>query len=183
MTTTTTSGTPVPQGTDAFNPNVQLLALANNENLYNWTVNVADAAARNALASPTLRSGLLASQVSDGSIHRYDGSTWKEVFLPDTGDLTLTLNSGWVGPLTYRRRSGHVTLNGRLTATTGAGATLGTLPSGFRPSVERLVMVYDGTAGWLVVLVQVSGDIVQFGKGAVAYTDFRMAGVPAFPVA
>jgi hypothetical protein len=76
MTYTTTSGTPVPQGTDAFNPNVQLKALADNEDLYNWSTSVATVIARDALAAPILRDGLVVTVRADDSLNLWDGAGW-----------------------------------------------------------------------------------------------------------
>jgi hypothetical protein len=76
MVYTSPSGIPVPQGTDAFNPNVQLKAMADAVDAYNWVYTVADEAARIALIAPVLRDGLMVSQLSDNTVWVYTNPGW-----------------------------------------------------------------------------------------------------------
>lgn len=79
-----------------------------------------------------------------GITHEWDGSAWIPLpRLEDTGWITASLTGSLAhesgNPLQYRRRNGIVFFRGRLsTGSISSGATIFTLPVGFRP---------DGSAG------------------------------------
>jgi hypothetical protein len=77
------SGSRTPEGPDAFSPTTQLATFADDEALWNNVIVRANAAARNALAAPELRDGILVVQEDDGSIWECldaSGPTWIRVF-------------------------------------------------------------------------------------------------------
>lgn len=126
--------------------------------------------------------GLLWSNTTTDALERWNGTGWERVWAPPIVDQGVTLNAGYSGgPLTVSRVSGMVTLNGRIQATSGAATVIGSLPIGFRPPSERLVQLYDGTAGSVLCIIQTAGDLVMFGKGALAYTDLRMGMAGSWP--
>lgn len=99
------------------------------------------------------------------------------------GPIALTLNSGWTAPqaATFEVRSGLLILNGRLSATSGAGTTAATLPTDYRPLAPR-VMTFTDVTTIKDLIIGTDGTITQFGKGSTVTTDMRLATFPPFPV-
>ena len=75
----TASGTPVPQGPDSFAPTTQLKTAFDEEARWNTVIRVANATARNALASPELRDGIIAVQLDDHSVWLRLTGSWRPV--------------------------------------------------------------------------------------------------------
>lgn len=88
------SGTPSPQGTDAFSPTTQLASLVDAEADWNTVTRVADATSRNALTAPELRDGVMAVQESDHSIWLYNGTSWQPVYFGGLVPITPTSVAG-----------------------------------------------------------------------------------------
>lgn len=99
------------------------------------------------------------------------------------GPITLTLNSGWTSSqaATFEVRGGLLILNGRLSATSGAGTTAATLPPDYRPLAPR-VMTFTDVTTIKDLIIGTDGTITQFGKGSTVTTDMRLATIPPFPV-
>ena len=139
---------------------------------------------RAALLPGLIRPGMLFSESDTGKILvALAGGGWRLVD-QDSGDVVLSLTSGWsTTASTHRVRGGYVSMNGRLSATAGAGAVIATLPIGARPGAEVVTLAYDaGTNVWHSLVIGVNGSLNLFTKSA-AVTDLRLAAVAPFPVA
>lgn len=93
MTYESDSGTPSPEGTDAFAPTAQLKDLVDAESQWNYVIGKADATARNAMSAPELRDNILVSQESDDSLWLCtdaSGPTWVRVYAPHNRQLDTT---------------------------------------------------------------------------------------------
>lgn len=174
MTRESDSGTRTPEGPDAFSPTTQLATFADDESRWNTAIRVADATARNALASPELRDGILVVQLDTHELYMRNGSDWDLVYEPDTGWTSLTLVNSWTvsGGLTpqYRRIGNRVTLRGRTTG--GSSTTIATLPAGFRPATAtRLPVSEAGTSGVSNMTINTDGTIVTTATSNSPYLD------------
>ena len=143
---------------------------------------------RAALLPGLIRPGMLFSESDTGKILvALAGGGWRLVD-QDTGDVGLSLASGWSGHVSepapsHRVRGGFVSFDGRLAATSGAGAVLSTLPVGSRPGVQIVTLAYDAGANiWHSLVIGVNGSLNLFTKSA-AVTDLRLAAIAPSPVA
>lgn len=93
----TDSGTPVPQGTDAFSPTTQLKDAFDAEAQWNNFLRVADATARNALDSPELRDGILVEQLDNHALYQRVSGSWTPVLSPVIGRSGTILPTVTVG--------------------------------------------------------------------------------------
>jgi hypothetical protein len=100
-----------------------------------------------------------------GIAYWHNGSGWKKVGR-DTGWAAVPLSSNWAsynasqwGTFSYRLQGNRVFLRGIVQASAGAGTTIGTLPTGFRPpySVELPV---DRSGAYSGVTVNTDGTMV-----------------------
>lgn len=151
-------------------------------------VRVGTASERGALTPGEIRPGMLFSESDTGKILvALSGGGWRVVD-QDTGDVGLSLASGWSGHVSepapsHRVRGGFVSFNGRLAATSGAGTVISTLPVGARPGVQIVTLAYDAGANvWHSLIIGVNGSLNLFTKSA-AVTDLRLAAIAPFPVA
>ena len=99
------------------------------------------------------------------------------------GPIALTLNSGWttLTPAIFEVRGGVIFFNGRLSATSGAGETMFTLPPDYAPAAERIEVAYDATTV-KEIIIGTSGNVILFGKGASSVGDLRTATISPFPI-
>jgi hypothetical protein len=79
MTTTSASGTRVPQSTDAFSPTTQLKTLVDDEAPWNYFRIVDADSDRTSLASPELRDGIHCYVLATRILWRYDDSAWTQL--------------------------------------------------------------------------------------------------------
>jgi hypothetical protein len=84
MTHTSTSGTPSPQGTDAFSPTTQLASLVDAEAPWNFLRVETNATNRNALSAPIKRKWVRVIQDDTGVKYEWNGSAW------------IPWESGWI---------------------------------------------------------------------------------------
>ena len=99
------------------------------------------------------------------------------------GPIALTLASGWtaITHAIFEVRGGVIFFNGRLSATSGAGDTMFTLPSDYAPAVERIEVAYNATTV-KEVIIDIDGNVILFGKGASSVGDLRTATISPFPI-
>ena len=99
------------------------------------------------------------------------------------GPVGLTLTSGWTAltPATFEVRGGVIFFNGRLSATSGAGETMFTLPSDYAPAAERIEVAYDTTTA-KEIIIGTTGAVILYGKGAATVGDLRTATIAPFPI-
>ena len=99
------------------------------------------------------------------------------------GPVGLTLTSGWtpLTPAIFEVRGGVIFFNGRLSATSGAGDTMFTLPSDYAPAAERIEVAYDATTV-KEIIIGTNGNVILFGKGASTVGDLRTATISPFPI-
>lgn len=100
----------------------------------------------------------------------------------DTGNMNISPNGGWsivsgTNPLTVRVIGSMVTMNGRLSATTGATGSAFTLPVGARPSMTRVHSIsMGGTTGVQAVQIGSDGNVF-FPDLSLPANDYRLASV------
>jgi len=151
----TDTGLVVPAATDAFDPQGDLVDLANSTT-GRIIVPVANVAARTALAGkvlPTTGKPLFVyrADAAPGRELEYstDGTTWTPVTAGDSGPQTPTLTNGW-GPYgspyqvpTVQKINGVVHFSGMFKSTGGSAVNqlVGTLPVGFRPGSRNFYYV------------------------------------------
>lgn len=118
----------------------------------------------------------------------YDASSGKEM-VGDTGWTTPTVSNATqdsTNPFRYRRLNGFVVFDGLLTLTSSSiGATLLTLPAGFRPSTARQqYLVRNGgttPAQWLL-RIQAGGAVaLPITTSAGGSGSLEMAGITPYP--
>ena len=99
------------------------------------------------------------------------------------GPVGLTLTSGWASltPARFEVRGGVIFFNGRLSATSGAGETMFTLPSDYAPVAERIEVAYDATTV-KEIIIGTNGTVILYGKGASSVGDLRTATISPFPI-
>ena len=99
------------------------------------------------------------------------------------GPVGLTLTSGWTAltPATFEVRGGVIFFNGRLSATSGAGETMFTLPSDYAPAAERIEVAYNTTTA-KEIIISATGAVILYGKGAATVGDLRTATIAPFPI-
>lgn len=113
-----------------------------------------EAAANTAGANVTGNIVYLTAPTTSGAVaglFQYNGTAWVGLqLIDDTGWTTPALGNSWVGyhatdaqysDPQYRRKSGSVRLNGGCKSGT-AGATIFTLPAGFRPASTQTFITY-----------------------------------------
>jgi hypothetical protein len=139
------SGSRTPEGPDAFSPTTQLATFADDEALWNNVIVRANAAARNALAVPELRDGILVIQEDDWSIWLCTdatGPTWvrrsipQDPFAEAAGVATTVGAAGsgssapvfWSGIESVVFPVGRFTVAPRVVATPAGNATGTVLP-------------------------------------------------------
>ena len=191
MATTVPDGIWTPDDSTAYNPPIDLAAMADtiqdaldavrseragfNQQFYG------PAAGRTALTG--VKPGDTYQETDAGKLtwRQNTAGLWR-VFNTD-GPIALTLNSGWTSSqaATFEVRGGLLILNGRLSATSGAGTTAATLPPDYSPLAPR-VMTFTDLTTIKDLIIGTDGTITQFGKGSTVTTDMRLATVPPFPV-
>jgi len=99
------------------------------------------------------------------------------------GPVGLTLKPGWTAltAAIFEVRGGVIFFNGRLSATSGAGETMFTLPSDYAPVAERIEVAYDTTTV-KEIIIGTNGNVILFGKGASSVGDLRTATISPFPI-
>ena len=99
------------------------------------------------------------------------------------GPVGLTLTSGWtsITPAIFEVRGGVIFFNGRLSATSGAGEIMFTLPSDYAPVAERIEVAFDAITV-KEIIIGTSGAVVLYGKGASSVGDLRTATISPFPI-
>ena len=189
MATTVPDGIWTPDDSTAYNPPIDLAAMADtiqgalNGVRSEQAYQVGTDAERLAISGPGLFKGLIFYATDTNLEWRYDGSAWGRT---DTGNINLTLNGGWSnasGVASVRARSGYASLNGRLATSAGATANAFTLPVGTRPPSTRVTLVsVGGTTGVQAVTISSSGS-VSFPDMTIPTGDYRLASIPPWPVA
>lgn len=169
-----TGGDP-PIGSSEFNPPLHF------DEVYKHFGDPEMFAVANAAALPASGNwlGRMLMTSDTGFVYRWTGAAWK-VVAGDTGNVALTLESGWTGSSTYRVVNGMASMNGRLDATSGAGAVVTVVPAVARPASERVTL---GIASGLLqtIIIQPSGNVTLFGKSG-AVSDLRLASIPPWAV-
>jgi len=124
-------------------------------------------------------------QESDGDRVLWEqtsGGSWR-VFNSNK-EIDLVLASGWnsgAQPARFEIKSGLLSLNGRISGSSGAGPLVATLPVDYRPTRERTLYFFD--VGVLKdLIIGADGTIVQFGKGTNSVIDMRLATIAPFPI-
>lgn len=181
MTRESSSGTPTPEGTDAFAPTTQLADLADAEANWNWLTTADDATARNALASPELRDGIYCLQMDTQVLYRRISGAWEpwdSGWISYTPTLTgFAVGTGgaaaagtWYKYVGGRVRVKFVFVFGSSGATFPTGATV-TLPSGLSMRAPYWAnevfaacqMLDSGTAStWAGLVVYNGTDVDKF---------------------
>ena len=191
MATTVPDGIWTPDDSTAYNPPIDLAAMA--DTIQTGLNNVrGEITSQNQqfygpAAGRTALTGVKPGdtyQEADGSKIQWvqtNGGLWRVLNSPPAA---LALNAGWTNPggipATYEVRGGLLMLWGRLSGTAGAGAVVATLPPGYRPLQEIVVMCVDG-ATLRDFIIGTSGTLTAYGKsGAVA--DMRLSTVPPFAI-
>lgn len=191
MATTVPDGIWSPDDSTAYNPPIDLAAMADTiqDGLNNVRSERADfnqqfygpAAARAGLTG--VKPGDTYQETDAGKItwRRNTAGLWR--VSNTNGPIALTLNSGWTASqaVTFEVRGGLLILNGRLSATSGAGTLAATLPPDYRPLAPR-VMTFTDVTTIKDLIIGTDGTITQFGKGSTVTTDMRLATIPPFPV-
>ena len=148
-------------------------------------VRVGIASDRGALTPGEIRPGMLFSETDTGRLLvALAGGGWRDVHVPDTGNVPLGLVSGWsstVPAAAARVKGGFTSLNGRLSATAGASTVFATLPAGARPAVQVVTMAYDSAPStWHTLIIDTNGTMNLLSKtGAIG--DLRLDTVSPFP--
>ena len=191
MATTVPDGIWTPDDSTAYNPPVDLAAMADtvqaalvgvrseragfNQQFYG------PAAGRTALTG--IKPGDTYQETDAGKLtwRQNTAGLWR-VFNTN-GPVGLTLASGWtaITPAIFEVRGGVIFFNGRLSATSGAGETMFTLPSDYAPAAERIEVAYDTTTV-KEVIIGTNGNVVLYGKGASSVGDLRTATISPFPI-
>lgn len=189
MATTVPDGIWSPDDSTAYNPPVDLAAMADTVQAGLNSVREGAAyrtgtdAERLALPPGELFDGLLFYATDTQLEWRYNGTQWVRT---DSGEVNLTLNGGWSsteGTAAYRIKNGYASLNGRLATSAGATTTAFTLPVGARPTSTRVTLVsVGGTSEVEAVVIDSSGSVL-FADMTIPTGDYRLASIPPWPVA
>ena len=191
MATTVPDGIWSPDDSTAYNPPIDLAAMADtiqdaldavrseragfNQQFYG------PAAGRTALTG--VKPGDTYQETDAGKLtwRRNTAGIWR-VFNTN-GPVGLTLTSGWTAltPVTFEVRGGVIFFNGRLSATSGAGETMFTLPPDYAPAAERIEVAYDATTV-KEIIIGTNGNVLVYGKGASSVGDLRTATISPFPI-
>lgn len=164
---TTAEGLVVPSGSDAFDPQGDIVALATSVQS-RMVIPVANSAARSALVSaiswtPSSTQPLIVWRADATSGRELEvttnGSSWRVLNNADTGWLIPTLANSWSSlnsnrQVRYRLQNGVVRLKG--VAAGGSTTTIFTLPTGFRPLQDWRVLQQSGDSGTTAVSVVIS---------------------------
>ena len=191
MATTVPDGIWSPDDSTAYNPTIDLAAMADTiqDGLNNVRSERADfnqqfygpAAARVGLTG--VKPGDTYQETDAGKLtwRQNTAGLWR-VFNTN-GTIALTLNSGWTAltPATYEVRGGVIFFNGRLSATSGAGETMFSLPVDYAPAAERIEVAYDTTTA-KEIIIGTNGAVILYGKGASSVGDLSTATISPFPI-
>lgn len=94
-----------------------------------------------------------------------DGTNWIQIDgAVDSGWITPTLPSGWVGTVSYRMIGNRVTFKGEITTVGSSGTTLFSLTSNAQPSSQAVFSLMALGAAW-PVYVQVTASVVLSYSG------------------
>lgn len=188
MATTVPDGIWSPDDSTAYNPPIDLAAMA--DTIQDALNDIRTEGNQQFYGPAADRTGITGVKPGDTYQETDAGKlTWRQntaglwrVFNTN-GPIALTLNSGWTAPqaATFEVRSGLLILDGRLSATSGAGTTAATLPPDYRPLAPR-VMTFTDVTTIKDLVIGTDGTITQFGKGSTVTTDMRLATFPPFPV-
>jgi hypothetical protein len=143
---------------------------------------------RELLTSDDVLPGWVISEIDTGNLFQVTASSPMGVPLvtKDTGDVAISLNGGWTNgasPASYRVKGGMASLNGRISAATGASTVAFVLPPVARPSSERVTSVMLATGNDYQTLIIGSGGGVTFFNLVLPAADYRLASIPPWPVA
>lgn len=190
MATTSTKVT-VPAGTDLFDPQGDMVDLA--ESLGPLvTITVANTTERNALPglitwTPSTSQPLRVwrANATPGQEVEYttDGTTWKVLRAwEDTGWIVPTLTNSWssissIYSMRYRRMNGIVYLRGMCSG--GSATPIMTLPTGYRPGSTKRYLVQSETSGTTAVSIVIdhTTGVCSAATGSTPSFD----GIPPFP--
>ena len=191
MATTVPDGIWTPDDSTAYNPPIDLAAMADTiQGALNGVRAERSDFNQQFYGPAAARVGLTGVKPGDTYQETDAGKlTWRQntaglwrVFNTN-GPVGLTLKSGWTAltPATFEVRGGVIFFNGRLSATSGAGETMFTLPSDYAPAAERIEVAYN-TITVKEIIIGTNGDVILFGKGAATVGDLRTATIAPFPI-
>jgi len=191
MATTVPDGIWTPDDSTAYNPPIDLAAMADTiQGALNGVRAERSDFNQQFYGPAAARVGLTGVKPGDTYQETDAGKlTWRQntaglwrVFNTN-GPVGLTLTSGWTAltPATFEVRGGVIFFNGRLSATSGAGETMFTLPSDYAPVAERIEVAYDTTTV-KEIIIGTNGTVILYGKGASSVGDLRTATISPFPI-
>ena len=191
MATTVPDGIWTPDDSTAYNPPIDLAAMADTiQGALNGVRAERSDFNQQFYGPAAARVGLTGVKPGDTYQETDAGKlTWRQntaglwrVFNTN-GPVGLTLTSGWTAltPATFEVRGGVTFFNGRLSATSGAGETMFTLPSDYAPAAERIEVAYDTTTA-KEIIINTTGAVILYGKGAATVGDLRTATIAPFPI-
>ena len=191
MATTVPDGIWTPDDSTAYNPPIDLAAMADTiQGALNGVRAERSDFNQQFYGPAAARVGLTGVKPGDTYQETDAGKlTWRQntaglwrVFNTN-GPIALTLNSGWTAltPATYEVRGGVIFFNGRLSATSGAGETMFNLPVDYAPAAERIEVSYDTTTA-KEIIINTTGAVILYGKGAATVGDLRTATIAPFPI-
>ena len=191
MATTVPDGIWTPDDSTAYNPPIDLAAMADTiQGALNGVRAERSDFNQQFYGPAAARVGLTGVKPGDTYQETDAGKlTWRQntaglwrVFNTN-GPVGLTLASGWtaITPATFEVRGGVIFFNGRLSATSGAGETMFTLPSDYAPAAERIEVAYDTTTAKEIIIGTTSA-VTLYGKGAATVGDLRTATITPFPI-
>jgi hypothetical protein len=113
----------------------------------------------------------------------FDGANMHAITQTDSGWQDQTMLNSWANTggswasLSARKRNGEIHLRGQVGhASATTGSIIATLPTGYRPAVDKQIGLIDSTGTMRRVEVQADGDIVYQGS-ATAITRLSFDGV------
>ena len=191
MATTVPDGIWSPDDSTAYNPPIDLAAMADTiQGALNGVRAERSDFNQQFYGPAAARAGLTGVKPGDTYQETDAGKlTWRQntaglwrVFNTN-GPAGLTLTSGWtaITPATFEVRGGVIFFNGRLSATSGAGETMFTLPSDYAPAAERIEVAYNTTTA-KEIIISATGAVILYGKGAATVGDLRTATIAPFPI-
>ena len=191
MATTVPDGIWTPDDSTAYNPPIDLAAMADTiQGALNGVRAERSDFNQQFYGPAAARVGLTGVKPGDTYQETDAGKlTWRQntaglwrVFNTN-GPAGLTLKPGWTAltPAIFEVRGGVIFFNGRLSATSGAGETMFTLPSDYAPAAERIEVAFDAKTVHEII-IGTSGNVLLFGKGAATVGDLRTATIAPFPI-